>query len=245
MVIPRLFASLFRPARFATACHADNDLGVGEALEHFAQNRIHVCALPIFALKAGSYLLSLIPPPLPIPVASCNTCAREACEVPMPRDPDDTFTQGDVWGMNESIYTAIHGILVESFPKHSATYKRPNQSLLDLVRVSNVIRDPRPAIAMEDLEDDDGAGVQVCLATRYEGKDISELPCIFGTSPFRSRLTTTCDTAPSAISTRYRSGRRRTPTSLRGRSDPQPPATANGTNRSTASGFVVCSGGMR
>lgn len=115
-------------------------------------------------------------------MATCGICTGEVHDEPMPRDPNDKFTQGDVYGLKESVYTPIYDILRESFPQYgvgSSAHRRSRQSLLDLTKVPDVISDPRPAIIMEDKEEDDGGGLLVCLATRYDQTDISKLPRIF------------------------------------------------------------------
>lgn len=115
-------------------------------------------------------------------MATCGICIHETCDEPIPRDPNDKYTQGDVWGLYESVYRPIYDALLQSLSQHdpgSEAYNRCNQSFLDLTSAPDVISNPRPAIVMESQEDDDGEGLMVCLATRYEETDISELPRIF------------------------------------------------------------------
>ncbi|KAI1790358.1 hypothetical protein LXA43DRAFT_865268, partial [Ganoderma leucocontextum] len=91
------------------------------------------------------------------------------------------YTRGDVYGLKESVYTPIYDILQESFPQHGAgsdAFRRSQQSFRDITTTPDVIVNPRPAIIMQDKDDDRGS-LMVCLATRYEGEDISKLPLIF------------------------------------------------------------------
>ncbi|PIL33723.1 hypothetical protein GSI_04348 [Ganoderma sinense ZZ0214-1] len=114
-------------------------------------------------------------------MASCSFCARETCDVPLERDTNFKYSQGDIYGLKESVYTPIYDILVQTFSNltgESDALKRSQQSLNWLTRVPNVIKDCRPAVVMRD-DDDNRLGLTVCVATTYGDEDISNLPFIF------------------------------------------------------------------
>ncbi len=112
-------------------------------------------------------------------MASCGICLREAYDVPIPRDPNVAYAQGDVYGLKESVYTPIHDILQRTFGTGNPAYERSRKSFSDITSTADVIDNPRPAIIMDDQDDDEGEGLMVCLVTTYSNKDISELPRIF------------------------------------------------------------------
>lgn len=115
-------------------------------------------------------------------MASCGTCARGTCDVPLARDTTVEYHQGDVYSLQESVYTPIYDILVHTFSRlgdKSDTSKRSQRSLNDFKGVPNHIRGGRPAVIMEDDDGDNPLGLMVCVATTYSGEPISKLPHIF------------------------------------------------------------------
>ncbi|KAM5537902.1 hypothetical protein V8D89_008378 [Ganoderma adspersum] len=114
-------------------------------------------------------------------MASCGICARKTCDEPMPRDSGFHYCQGDVYGLRESVYTPIYDILVHTFSQlggESDALKRSQRSFDEFTSVPNGIRGGRPAVIMKD-DDDNRPGLMVCVATTYDGEDISKLPRIF------------------------------------------------------------------
>lgn len=114
-------------------------------------------------------------------MASCGTCARKTCDEPVSRDPNVRYSQGDIYGLKESVYTPIYDILRSTFAAlggENDGWKRNQQSLDDVTNTLNVTRSGRPAIVMQD-DGDDPSGLMVCIATTYSGEKISNLPFIF------------------------------------------------------------------
>ncbi|KAI1790360.1 hypothetical protein LXA43DRAFT_891186 [Ganoderma leucocontextum] len=111
-------------------------------------------------------------------MATSVGCSRKTCDLPISRDSNAKYIQGDVYSLKESVYTPIYDILQQTFPNLGAAYARSQQSFNDITTTPDVIANPRPAIIMLD-QDDDRRGLMVCLATTYSGKDLSELPRIF------------------------------------------------------------------
>ncbi len=114
-------------------------------------------------------------------MASCGICARGTCDVPLARDSNVKYSEGDVYSLRESVYTPIHDILRCTFSQlggESDALKRNQHSFDDLKSASNFIKGGRPAIVMEDANDNH-LGLMVCVATTYSGEDISKLPRIF------------------------------------------------------------------
>ena len=99
----------------------------------------------------------------------------------MPRDSGFQYPQGDVYSLRESVYTPIYDILRHTFTRLSSesdALKRAQQSFNEVTRIPNAIRGGRPAVIMED-DDDNTSGLMVCVATTFKGVDISTLPLIF------------------------------------------------------------------
>nr|VWP01480.1 Bromo domain-containing protein [Ganoderma boninense] len=95
-------------------------------------------------------------------MASCSICARETCDAPMPRDPNVKYSQGDFYSLRESVYTPIYDILRSTFSalgSESDAWKRNQHSFEALTSVPNVIKDGRPAVVMQD-EDDNPQGLR-------------------------------------------------------------------------------------
>ena len=89
----------------------------------------------------------------------CGTCARETCDVPTSRDPNSKYAQGDVYGLRESVYTPIYDILQHTFSKaggNTDALKRAQRSFNDVTSVPRATRSIRPAIIMEEGDDDNG-----------------------------------------------------------------------------------------
>ena len=96
----------------------------------------------------------------------------------MPRDSGFQYPQGDVYSLRESVYTPIYDILRHTFTRLSSesdALKRAQQSFNEVTRIPNAIRGGRPAVIMED-DDDNTSGLMVCVATTFKGVDISTLP---------------------------------------------------------------------
>ena len=90
------------------------------------------------------------------------------------------YSIGDVYSLKESVYTAIYDIFRSTFGEGSEAFNRSCDSLQDLTRSPDVIKEGRPAIIMkDDINGDNPLGLLVCLATTYSGEDISNLPSVF------------------------------------------------------------------
>ncbi|KAI0740874.1 hypothetical protein C8Q76DRAFT_853153 [Earliella scabrosa] len=110
----------------------------------------------------------------------CNCTHVCDGDAPVPRGPG--IRKGDVYKIEESIYTPIYDILShESSNPDRATWRDSRQTFHDIVQKMHATYKRRPCIMMKHDPDPPTVrkGRKLCLTTTLEGERIENLPRIF------------------------------------------------------------------